>query len=392
MDPNTPQLTNQPSQDSQDALPVDSATQATGFDSAPVDTSSEAPTFGATPTTPDAEPTVGAFGPAPASEEPAAGAFGAPAPTPDAAAPGATPAPAESNPFGPLSSAPATPDAPVVAAVVPGAPVPASLPPTKSGNGKKIAIIAGIAGGVILLAIAGIVVFLLLTTVSKQDYADAAKQYNATSIASSTLTTKASTLARGISTSTEEDFNTKVTEINEAITNLEQENEKLGSLKAVRVGEGKEVYDTFDKKLGEYLEYAKGIVTSVKSVRPALVKCGSISSVTDAAARVAAIKDCSTNINAVNDLPNPEFKTYVDALKKGYAEFATTYEGISKLTSPYGSQYEQFKVLRDKMYDTQDAISTAGKTFTTALNTRDDEVSVKESADALGKFLTDKQR
>ena len=391
MDPNTPQPTNQPPQDSPDALPVD-APQTTEFDQAPVDAPAESPTFGETPVSPESEPAVGAFGPAPASTDATAGVFGASSPAVDASTPSATPLATEQpNPFGPAPDAAVTPVVPV-APIVPGAPVPTAMPPAKPGNGKKIAIIGGIVGGVILLAIAGIVVFLLLTTVSKQDYADAAKQYNATSIASSTLTTKASTMARGISTSTDTDFNTKVAEIDEAITKLEQENDKLGALKATRVGEGKEVYDTFDKKLGEYLEYAKGIVASVKSVRPALVKCGSISSVTDVSARVAAVKDCSTSLNAVTDLPNPEFKTYVDSLKTGYAEFATTYESISKLTSPYGSQYEQFKVLRDKMYDTQDAITTAGKTFTTALNTRDDEVSVKDSADALGKFLTDKQR
>ena len=59
MDPNTPQPTNQPPQDSPDALPVD-APQTTEFDQAPVDAPAESPTFGETPVSPESEPAVGA--------------------------------------------------------------------------------------------------------------------------------------------------------------------------------------------------------------------------------------------------------------------------------------------------------------------------------------------
>lgn len=295
------------------------------------------------------------------------------------------------NPFG----QPAQDTNGVTPSADPATPVFAAAPaptPPPSSKGKKIALIAGIAGGAVLLIIAAVIAYILLMTVSKQDYQAAAQQYNATSAASTSLTTKASLLSLGLSSSSEEEFTADAKELEEAIATLEEENAALGELKAVRVGEGKEVYATFNTKLTEYVAYAKDLVASVKTLRPALVKCNEIGDATATAARVTALNACATALNAVGEMPNAEFKTYVDAIKKEYTTYAATYESISKLTSPFGSQSAQYKTLRDTMYDTQDNILAASKSFSEAIEKRDDEVSVKESATALGEFLTEQQQ
>lgn len=350
------------------------------------DPSNTPPAEDTTPTpTPDlqAEPVVEATpSSVPAPEEAPVAPVESPAaiPTPDATTP---------NPV--LGSAPVTPADPLAPAaatfVASGAPAP------KKSNTNKIILIASIVGGVVILGIIAVVLFLMFTTVSKQDYRDAAVQFNDVSRASSALTTSASTLGRSASGSTTDaTFQESLKSSQDAITKIETENDELSKLKAVRVGEGATLYKTFNDKVDAYVAYAKGLVTSVENIRPAMVVCDKVSDANDAAARVTALKACSTALGDVKELPNSSFKKFVDEIKTAYASYATIYEGISALTSPYGAQYEQYKTLRDSMYETQDKITAASKEFSSSLTASDKEFSVKESADALGAYLTEQQR
>lgn len=329
------------------------------------------PVVEATPTptpTLDAEPVIEATpSPVPATEATPVTAVDTPTPDPLTPADQAVPAAA---PF-----------------AVAGAPEP------KKSNTKKIILIASIAGGVIILGIIAAILFVVLTTVSKQDYRDAAVQFNDVSRASSSLTLSASTLGRSASGSTTDaTFQESLKTSEEAIATVKTENEELSKLKAVRVGEGAELYKAFNDKLKAYLAYGDGLVASVENIRPAMVICDEVGDASDATARVAALKACSSALGDVKELPNEDFKKFVDTMKTAYADYATTYEKISALTNPYGAQYEEYKTLRDSMYDTQDKISAASKEFSSALTASDDEFSVKETADALGKYLTEQQR
>lgn len=305
-------------------------------------------------------------------------------PTPDFTepAPAADPVAPTADPFTPT----AEPAAPVAEPAATSAPT----PPPK--NTKKIVLIAGIIAGALILAIIAVIIFLSMTTVSKQDYADAAKQYNEVSAANTALTRNASSLSSSNTSLSESEFDEEMKAAEEAIATLRTENEELGKLKAVRVGEGKELYDAFNEKLKAYLENGESLVKSVNTIRPALMKCDEAGSASDNDARVAAIKACSAAFNEVGDVANPEFKAYVEVLKTAYAEFAVTLEKIVAIENPFGAQYEEYKVLRDEMYDTQDDIREATRTFTDALEKRDDELSVKDSAKALADYLNEQQR
>lgn len=313
------------------------------------------------------------------------------------------------NPFAPATPpAPATPEAPVTPGT-PVSPVPPVAPetsnpftagtPTTAPDApqspkitKKMMLIAAIVGGAILLAIIGVILFFVLTTVSKEDYRDAVRQYNKVQIASSSLNSDVSRLGSATSSSSDSAFNESIEETEASLAKIKTENEALSKLKAVKVGEGAKLYKAFNEKLKAYLTYGEGLITSVKNLRPAMVTCDKGTQASDAATRVAGLKACSTELAGVSDIPNAEMKTYITALSEGYAKYAEISEKVAALTNPYGSQYEEYKALRDQMYDELDTISAAADTFSDALSKRDDELSVKESADKLGDFLSDQQK
>ncbi|MGH7218426.1 MAG: hypothetical protein ACREGE_03250 [Candidatus Microsaccharimonas sp.] len=270
-----------------------------------------------------------------------------------------------------------------------------STPAPQAPNKKKLFVLAGIIGGVILLAVVGVVAYLLLTTVSREDYTAAVKQFNEVSRASTQLESKALSLSgsafRG---DTDEEFAESLAELKEAVTSLKTENDELSQLKAVRVGEGAEYYTAFSDKLKAYLDYAEGLVGSIEVVRPAIAACNEISdtSASDAAARVAAIRACATELGDTKDVPNENYKTYISTLSKSYTSLADITEKVAALTAPYGAQYEEYKALRDQLRDVQDDISDASTKFRESSNDSRDKYNPKEDANALGSFLQEKQK
>ncbi len=243
-----------------------------------------------------------------------------------------------------------------------------------------------------LLAIIGVVAYFMLTSVSKQDYQEATRQYNKVSVASAGLTSDVASVSYSISGDDDAEFNEAVKEAEDSIAEIKTENEALSKMKAVRVGDGAKLYGTFNDKVKNYLAYATDLIDSVKNLRPAMATCAKVSDATDTASRVAALKGCSSELQGVTDIPNAEMKTFIGTIATAYGDYASIYEQISALSNPYGSQYEQYKALRDKMYDVQDKISEASSTLSDSLEKRDDEMSVKDSAKALGDFLTEKQK
>lgn len=287
--------------------------------------------------------------------------------------------------------------APVVEPVNPIAtfgsgPLPTPTYGTNNSNKKKLILLASIIGGVTLLVIVGVVLYSALMSVSKKDYQQAAIQFNAVSSANSLLTSRVSSLSSGITNDTDEDFSNGAQQVETSITALKDENTKLGALKAARVGEGGVLYTTFDNKLTTYLADADDVVHSVKKVRPALIICDKIGAASDNAARLVALNACSGALGAVEDIPNTEFKALIASLEDGFVKYAAIFEGISALTSPYGSQYEQYKTLRDEMYATQKELTTARTDFSAAIKKHDKDISIKDSANALSKYLTVQQR
>jgi len=346
------------------------------------------------PTDPSNEPTVPET--TPAQEAPVTSEVPVEPMTPTSSA--APEAPIE--PMTPTS--PAAPEMPVNSSdvIFPASPQPVPAPevvvastPTpepKKSNKKLLKILAAI-GGVILLAVIGALLYATLSGASAEDYKEATKQYNATSSANTSLSKNVASLYSGLGSDTDEEFNTTLKDAEDSLTKLKDENTKLGDLKAVKVGDGKELYKTFNDKMTTYTAYAGDVIESSKKARPAVVICDNARDITAGAERIAALKDCSAALATVGTLPSAAFDTYVKSLTTVYGDYAMNYEKITALTNPLGAQYEEYKVLRDKVNTASKALTTANKEYRDAVKAKDDEVSVKEAAQTLGKFLSEQQ-
>jgi len=284
---------------------------------------------------------------------------------------------------------PMTPTTPEAAPLTVDAPV-SPTPEVKKSN-KKLLTILGAIVGVILLAVIAALLYTSLSGASQEDYKEAVTQYNATSSANSAFTSDVASLVSGLNSDTDDEYNVSLKEAETSLTKLKDENTKLGDLKAVKVGEGKDLYKTFNDKLTTYVAYGGNVLESVKKARPGILACDEARNTTDSAARLAGLKNCSTKLAAVGDLPNPAFSVYIKSISVAYADYATTYEKISALTNPLGSQYEEYKTLRDQLTAASKNLSTASKDYQTAAKKGNDEVNVKDQAQALGKYLSEQQ-
>lgn len=293
----------------------------------------------------------------------------------------------------------ATPVAPVAPQQpITSAPVSMQTPNTPIGphtpKSKKPLIIGGIIAAVMVVIIIIITVVLATLSVSKDDYREALNKYDDLRSENSKLATKVSTLSYTISSGTDTTFKNNIEAVEEGLDTVKAENEELGKLKAVRVGEGAKAYEAFDKKLDRYLSYSNNLVASIKNLREPLVACDEatkgVSSSTDRSAVSAAIKACTDKIDAVKSVPDADMKTFIDAFKTSLEELDTIVSELSGITDPYGAQYEQYKALRDKTYKVQDSLRDASKDLSSNLEKRDKDTSPKEESQALSELLVEK--
>lgn len=298
-----------------------------------------------------------------------------------------------------VPATPVTPDneAPVAAPATPVTPVTPvasanTAPSPAPKNNKKLIIIASAVAGVVLLAVIAIFVYIAMTSVSKQDYANAAKQYNEVSSANTALNRTVRTLGTSTSSGTDEEFAEDAKKVEEAIATLKTENEKLGNEKASKVGEGGELYKNFDTKLTAYAGYADELVVSIKTIRTSFKSCNEVSKVTEEAARAKALRECADQLNTEANIPNAEFKAYIDGLKPEYEKYAKSYEAMVALANPRGSDYDKYRELRTESLNAQTKIREVARTLSTALNERDDKMSVKDDAKALADYFNAQQR
>jgi len=283
----------------------------------------------------------------------------------------------------PVAAAPfAQPAAPIGAAPVG---VPAQPLPSNGKTKKLIILISIIVGAVVVLGVIAIVV-LSMFMVSKKDYRDAATQYNVVASASSDFRSDASSLQYSTSSSTTDTvLANNIDSIKTSVIKLQDQNKKLSALKAVRIGEGKKLYDTFNTKLTAYTVYADNLATSLQSVHPALKACS------DSTLKgVALLNSCVDAINKVGTMPDADIKAYVTVLQTQYVALQGVTTQLTALTDPYGKQYEQYKSLRDQGYAIQDKMSAASKDLSSNAAKHAKEVDPADQANALGDFLVKK--
>lgn len=265
-----------------------------------------------------------------------------------------------------------------------------STPPMPgSGNSKKGLIIGLIAGGVGLLVVLITVAVIVATmNVSREDYAAAAKQYSEVSRSKLALSTKLLTLQyAGTGASTDTTISNDIKAGRDAISAVKSENKKLGELKAVKVGEGKEKYKAFNEKIEAYTKFADNFFTSADKARDVFKACGDSDSVSKADQLRAAISACVDALDKTGDLPDSDLNEYIGKLKQEFQKLQAAINELATISDPYGKQYDQFKKIRDQVRGVQENVNNASKDFRSNMEKHIEEVDPSGAAKDLTEFL-----
>lgn len=257
---------------------------------------------------------------------------------------------------------------------------------------KKKILIASIVGGLLLLIGAGVGIYYLLTHVSDEDYRRAEAQLTEIRRADTAMVREVSSLSRSTSTVTEATFDEKLADARASLDKIKTENEALAKEKAVRFGEGADLYSAFNNKAQSYFVYVDELIASVDTIRPALAPCQKIgSSSVEVADRASVVNDCVAELKKAGDLPNAEFNRYFSSLKDKYAAYGDLYERYNKLTSPNGSQRAEYTKIRDEATKLLTEIRSLRTEFLNDLDARDKETSLKDVSDDLRDFFKDQR-
>lgn len=269
---------------------------------------------------------------------------------------------------------------------------PYQVPPQK--NNTKLFIWIGIGVGVFILIAIALAVTIAMLTVPRAEYNKAYNQMSKVASANRDLSSKVASIQYGLTSSTDTQFKNDLKAAEEAIEKTRSENKELASYKAVRVGDGKKHYEDFAKKLEEYLVYTSDALKSVSDVREASVTCNEAnnSSTSNAAATKLAFDSCLAAFKKVSDMPNADVKELVEKMITESENLVSLMEQASKITDPYGAQYDEYVSIRDQVYEAQDNIRDAETDFRSNFERHTDEVDVKDLAEDLGDFLIKKSR
>lgn len=219
---------------------------------------------------------------------------------------------------------------------------------------------------------------------SKSDYRDATTQFDVVSSAYSDLKSEASKLQYDISGSTTDtEFTNDSDAVTKSIQTFQDANKKLSTMKAVKVGDGQKLFDTYQTKIDAFVAYVDDLLVSLKSYRPLAIACDDVSTTT-------LLSECSSAFNHVGDLPNADLKQLVTSLKTQYEAALALKSKIDALTDPFGDQYDTYKALRDQSYDIQDKISSASSDFSSNASKHAKDIDPSTTSNALGDFLVKK--
>ncbi len=246
-------------------------------------------------------------------------------------------------------------------------------------------------GSALLLVVVATVSFALLSAVSKEDYAKALTQYNAVAEVVESFDAQVGTVVSVVKYGSDDEYNAEIVKLDQLTTQLKDENKAFNGMKAVRFGEGRKFYGPFKHTMNDYLAYSKELVDTVKQGRPMFAACAKVSNAPTVDEQIDTMNKCVVALGDVGTLPEKNSAIWVEGLKEQYQAHVEVSTAITKLTDPFGAQYDQYKTLQAKKYTIEDQIKAINTTFASAMNARDDEVSVKATAEALKAFLSKQQ-
>ena len=300
----------------------------------------------------------------------------------------------------PAVQTPAAPVAPAPEAVPAGAPQPPQAPKSRK---KLIILLSSIGGAVLLLAAAVTLYLIFLAPPSKEDYREAKAQYDKVMAAASDLEgfTDDSTALTDVETASEEEVASLVKDARDDIEAIKKENETLGSLRAVRVGDGKELYEAFDAKLSAYVTFYGDLVTTMENVAPSIRECskgaesiGSTSSYTSqkeyAQKYVSVYSRCAELYKGVS-APNATFAAFLTKAAKLYDSLASIFDRLSTMDLSSGTSSAGYSSVMSEIYSLQQDAKDATDELEKEGTASEKEYSISETGDALSALLVAKQ-
>lgn len=263
--------------------------------------------------------------------------------------------------------------------------------PGKSSS-KNLIIALSIAGGLVLIGVIVVIVIVMLLTVSREDYAMAANQMNEVRTAASATSSDISSVQYGYKYNTDTEFNNNVDKMNKSLIALKDESAKLGELKAMQLGEGKEKYAAFDSKVQAFIEYSESVGKSLIDLRKTQTSCDTsgVSTTEGLSELNSSISVCLSALRSIESTPDKNVQEYITEYIKLTEDLQRVVSSLSGISDPYGSQYDQYTALRDQLYKIQDRATDLGSDYISNSEKRAREVDVKNEANALIQFLDSK--
>ncbi len=257
-------------------------------------------------------------------------------------------------------------------------------------SSKTKQILVGVAG-VFALLLGALLIYSVLVTPERQPYRDALAQYKQVYDANVAFTSAA--IALNGTLGSEEQLKANTDEIEKAKTNLEAQTKALGTQPVLTEGEGKELYDTFAKKIKEYIAYSENTLESRQAVRPILsgADCSqALASQDSYADKVDAVKACADKFKTIGTVSDADYQTLVDVYANKTAQLVVIFESIAEIEKAQEPDTVRQDELVAEHDDVLAEIEEANKAFATGLQTNKSKVDITASAQALDNYLTRK--
>ena len=246
---------------------------------------------------------------------------------------------------------------------------------------------------VIAIAIAAVIIgallfYGILVTPERQPYRDAQAQFkNVTRALSST------NVSLNTGTASDEEFNKSVDVLKKAFASLTTEKKALAEQEVLKTGEGKTLYDAYNKKLDTYIAYNNDVLVSIQKLRPVLLECSNtMNTVSENAAGAKVLRSCAEKMGAVADIPDVDYQELAVSFQSDYNELADIFEQIDALQDPKGADSAKLAELTEARTKTTDKFSTTSDTFSSNVQIHRNQILTTNAEKALHDYLENKSR
>lgn len=280
------------------------------------------------------------------------------------------------NPQDANSTAPApAPEQPAVA------PAPAPVTPSNGSSKKKLITLIAVISGVVVLAVVGLIVALMMLTVSKEDFKNA--YTNANDLRSAY--TDMSSAALLSSSSTEAERDNALDSLKESKKTFDEEFKKLEGQKAIqRDGEASELFKALKDKKVKFDGAIAATIESYEFIVLPISEMNDVSASRDTSGidkTLAAFKESQDKIKDAN---NKEFVEKMIPLLEKYKTAAENYKAAMEDRSKYSSSVvtEYSSAARE--------VSTAIRDWSSNFRKSVAGAEIKTEFNKLGEYLAEK--